>query len=66
MDGNPHPAAYLDTLGRSYFAVGDYANAVKFQARAVQQEPHSMQLQRQLKLFRAALAERNAKTAEVR
>ncbi len=44
-------AAYLDTLGRCYYAAGDLENAVKHQIMAVEREPFSEQMQRQLKLF---------------
>jgi tetratricopeptide (TPR) repeat protein len=53
----PDEAGFLDTLGRCYYALGDFENAVKHQARAVELEPHSGQLARQLELFRTALAQ---------
>lgn len=56
----PKYAAYLDTLGRCYFAKGDVENAVKYQTLALQQEPHSGQMKRQLALF---VKERDAKKA---
>jgi tetratricopeptide (TPR) repeat protein len=52
----PNSAGYLDTLGRCYYALGDYENAVKYQARAVALEPHSGQIRRQFELFEQALA----------
>ncbi|HUE71585.1 MAG TPA: hypothetical protein VMP01_11935 [Pirellulaceae bacterium] len=54
----PKYAAYLDTLGRCYFAKEDFDNAVKYQLLALQEEPHSGQMQRQLALF---VKERDAK-----
>lgn len=51
----PNSAGYLDTLGRCYYAKGDYKNAVKYQARAVALEPHSGQIRRQMELFEEAL-----------
>lgn len=56
----PKYAAYLDTLGRCYFAKGDFDNAVKYQLLALQEEPHSGQMQRQMALF---VKERDAKKA---
>ena len=54
----PKYAAYLDTLGRCYFAKGDFENAVRYQLLAIQEEPHSGQMKRQLALFEK---ERDAK-----
>lgn len=56
----PETAGYLDTLGRCYFAKGDLANAVKIQSRAVELEPHTKQIRRQLDQFQKALDEANA------
>lgn len=53
----PGEPGYLDTLGRCYFALKDYANAVKYQQQAVAGEPHSGQMRRQLELFQKALAD---------
>lgn len=52
--------AYLDTLGRCYFAAGDLENAVKFQRRAVKAMPFMQIMQRQLKVFEAALEKSKA------
>jgi tetratricopeptide (TPR) repeat protein len=60
----PDAAGYLDTLGRCYYAKGDFVNAVKSQSRAVELEPHSGQIRRQLELFQKALAESKPKPAE--
>ncbi len=51
---------YLDTLGRSYYAKGDFENAVRYQTEANRLEPHMQQISRQLKLFERALAEKKA------
>ena len=51
----PDEAGFLDTLGRCYYAVGDYENAVKSQSRAVELEPFSGLLTRQLTFFQEAL-----------
>jgi len=55
LELRPGTAGYLDTLGRCYYAKGDYANAVKFQLQAVRRDPHSGAIQRQLELFQRAL-----------
>jgi tetratricopeptide (TPR) repeat protein len=47
---------YQDTLGRCYFAAGDYKNAVHYQKLAVAQAPYMQQMKRQLKQFEDALA----------
>lgn len=51
LEMQPNTAAYLDTLGRCYFAVGDLDNAIKSQREALKHEPHSGLMQRQLKQF---------------
>ncbi|MEO8496538.1 MAG: hypothetical protein ABI614_15840, partial [Planctomycetota bacterium] len=57
----PDSWAYQDTLGRCYYAAGDYQNAVRFQKLAVAQAPYMQQMQRQLKQFEDALAASAAK-----
>ena len=59
----PDNSAYLDTLGRCYYAVGDLANAVQSQTRAVQLEPSSQQLRRQLQFFQEELAAREGQSS---
>lgn len=54
----PEEPSYLDTLGRCYFAVGDYENAVKTQRRAVELAPQYNVMRRQLTQFEKALAEK--------
>lgn len=56
IERNSRIAGYLDTLGRCFYASGDLANAVKHQSRAVDLDPHSGQMRRQLELFQAELA----------
>jgi tetratricopeptide (TPR) repeat protein len=53
----PDEPSYLDTLGRCFYAVGDYENAVKTQRRAVELAPQYNVMRRQLELFEKALAE---------
>lgn len=55
----PGEPAYLDTLGRCYFANGDLPNAIKYQSQAVRKEPHSGQMARQLALFKRELEKKN-------
>ena len=55
LELRPGSAGYLDTLAHCYYAKGDYQNAVKNQLEAVSKEPHSAQMQRQLKLFQESL-----------
>lgn len=60
LEIRPESAGHLDTLGRCYFAVGDLDNAIKMQSRAIELEPHSQQMRRQLKVFEAAKAKKTA------
>jgi len=53
----PDSYAYLDTLGRCYYAAGDYEKAVQFQRQAVEGAPFLQQMRRQLQEFEQALAE---------
>ena len=53
LEFSPDNPSFLDTLGRCYYAVGDLDNAIRYQARAVQLEPATQQLRRQLELFQA-------------
>ncbi len=53
----PGEPGFLDTLGRCYYALKDYDNAVKYQEQAVAGEPYSGQMKRQLEQFRKALAD---------
>jgi tetratricopeptide (TPR) repeat protein len=60
LELQPEEAAYLDTLGHVYFGRGDFANAVKYQAKAVEHEPHSGIIRRELERFRKKLDETKA------
>lgn len=57
----PDSWPYQDTLGRCYFAAGDYENAVHYQKLAVAQAPYLQQMKRQLKQFEEALATATSK-----
>jgi tetratricopeptide (TPR) repeat protein len=56
--GDSAAASYLDTLGRCYYAAGDYENAVKYQRQAVEKSGYVQTMRRQLDLFEKALAEK--------
>jgi tetratricopeptide (TPR) repeat protein len=60
LELKPNEYGYLDTLGRCYYALGDYENAVKYQSQAVELNPHSGLMNKQLALFRETLAKRQA------
>jgi tetratricopeptide (TPR) repeat protein len=60
----PGRSGFLDTLGRCYYAKGDFKNAIKYQSQAVAKEPHSLLIVAQLKLFREALRKQQASDAE--
>jgi len=51
LELRPAYPGYLDTLGRCYYAKGDLAKAVKYQAQAVKLNGYSGQIRRQLELF---------------
>ncbi len=53
----PDNGAYYDTMGRVYYARGDYPNAVKYQSLAAELEPHSGLILKQLQLFKDQLRE---------
>jgi tetratricopeptide (TPR) repeat protein len=57
-DGEPAKriGGLLDTLAHCYFAKRDLASAVKYQCEAVELDPHTQAISRQLKVFRQALA----------
>ena len=61
LELRPGSAGFLDTLARCYYAAGDLENAVKHQSQAVEIDPHSGQMNRQLKLFGDALAKNKQK-----
>ena len=60
----PDTAGYLDTLGRCYYAKGDLENALAAQQRAVDLEPYSGQIRKQLELFQQAAAAAKNEQAE--
>jgi tetratricopeptide (TPR) repeat protein len=58
--GESGAASFLDTLGRCYYAAGDYEKAVKYERQAIAKVDHMQVMHRQLALFEKALAEKKA------
>ncbi len=58
--GENSAASFLDTLGRCYYAAGDYENAVKYEREAVAKVNYLQVMQRQLAQFEKALADKKA------
>jgi tetratricopeptide (TPR) repeat protein len=59
-NGDGGAGSYLDTLGRCYYAAGDYENALKYQRQAIEKVKYMQVMHRQLALFEKALAEKKA------
>ncbi len=59
-NGDSGAASYLDTLGRCYYAAGDYENAVQCERQALEKVNYLQVMRRQLALFEKALAEKKA------
>ena len=57
----PGTASFLDTLGRCYYSAGDVEKAAESQRKAVALIPHMQVMQRQLKQFEKALAEKKGR-----
>jgi Tfp pilus assembly protein PilF len=53
----PEKGGLLDTLAHCYAAKKDFENAVKYQTRAAELDPHSQQIRRALAEYRKALGE---------
>ncbi|HVU87388.1 MAG TPA: hypothetical protein VHD36_08700 [Pirellulales bacterium] len=54
-EGRSSEAGYLDTLARCHYACGDLVRAVETQTKAIELDPHSGQMRKQLKLFKSEL-----------
>jgi tetratricopeptide (TPR) repeat protein len=63
LELSPDNGAFYDTMGRVYYARGDYANAVKCQSLAAEMEPHSGLILKQLQFFKDQLREHPPKHA---
>lgn len=61
LELRPEAGGYYDTLARVYFAKGDFANAIHYQTKALEMDPHSRQMQRQLEVFRKKLEEQKGR-----
>jgi tetratricopeptide (TPR) repeat protein len=57
LELKPETSGYMDTLAHCYAAKKDFANAVKWQSKAVKLDPHSGQIVRALERFKKGLAE---------
>jgi tetratricopeptide (TPR) repeat protein len=57
-NGDSGAASYFDTLGRCYYAAGDYKNAIKYQRQAIEKTSYMQVMHRQLALFEKSLAEK--------
>ena len=57
-------SGYYDTLAHVYCAKGDFENAVKYQEKAAELDPHSGQILRALAVFRKKLAKKERKTGD--
>ena len=62
--GDSGAASFLDTLGRCYYAAGDYENAIKYEREAIAKVEHLQVMQRQLALFEKARADKNKKSGQ--
>jgi tetratricopeptide (TPR) repeat protein len=58
--GEAGAASFLDTLGRCYYAAGDYDNAVKYEREAIAKNDYLQVMKRQLAEFERALAKQKA------
>jgi tetratricopeptide (TPR) repeat protein len=56
LELSPDTASYLDTLAHCYAADHNYAEAVKYQTRANQLDPHSGLIKKKLEVFRDKLS----------
>ena len=61
LELSPDSPSYLDTLGRCYYAAGEFEDAVRVQREAVRQHPHLQVMRDQLELIESALAEHKSK-----
>jgi tetratricopeptide (TPR) repeat protein len=63
--GDSAGASFLDTLGRCYYAAGDYENALKYQRQAVEKVDYMQVMHRQLELFEKTHAEKQGDSQRV-
>jgi tetratricopeptide (TPR) repeat protein len=62
--GESAGASFLDTLGRCYYAAGDYENALKYQRQAIKKVDYMQVMHRQLALFEKTLAEKRGASSK--
>jgi predicted Zn-dependent protease len=55
----PNNAAYLDTLARCNFRIGNIEDAVTLQKQAIAAEPSMRELRRNLEVFQASIKQPN-------
>ena len=58
IQNNPEIGGFYDTLARVYHAKGDYPMAVEYQTKALELDPHSGLIAKQLELFKKKLEEK--------
>ena len=58
---SPTNGGFYDTLGRVYYARGDYDNAIRYQTKAAELEPHYGLIQKQLEFFQKESARKDGK-----
>ncbi|MFO0899194.1 MAG: hypothetical protein U0836_17350 [Pirellulales bacterium] len=62
LELSPDTASYLDTLAHCYAAHHEFDNAVKYQSRAAELDPHSGLIRKKLEVFRQQAAKQPAKS----
>jgi tetratricopeptide (TPR) repeat protein len=62
--GDSAGASFLDTLGRCYYAAGDYKNALKYQREAIEKVDYMQVMHRQLALFEKTIAEKHSEESD--
>ena len=60
--GSREEGGYIDTLAHCYAGKGDFETAVKYQARAHELEPHTLQIARALEQYRERLEKERKET----
>ncbi len=62
LEIKPDTGGYLDTLAHCYASKQDYQNALKYQLRAAELEPHSQEIKRSLEKFKQAAEKKSSET----
>ncbi len=66
LEFSPGEPAFLDTLGRCYFAAGDLQLALQTQEKAVAAAPHDRHMRMQLREFQAAVEQQPLKANDAK